>query len=63
MDKFGDSLKSVHEQMNNKFSFKTSAQIGIQLVNILERIHEFGYVYNDLKPANILVGDYSILNF
>lgn len=35
MDKFGDSLRNVHERLNNKFSFKTTAQIGIKLVKIL----------------------------
>jgi len=31
------------------------------LVTIIERIHNFGYVYNDLKPDNILVGDQSLI--
>lgn len=57
MDKFGDSLRHVHESMDCSFSFKTTAQIGIQLVNILQTIHDYGYVFNDLKPDNILIGD------
>ena len=28
---------------------------GIQLLNILEKIHEVGFVYNDLKLDNLLL--------
>lgn len=31
--------------------------IGINLLNLFESIHNNGYVYNDLKLDNILVGD------
>lgn len=41
-----------------KFSHKTIYQLGIKIINILERIHEAGYVYNDMKFDNILVGNY-----
>lgn len=50
-------MRTIHERMNCRFSFKTTAQIGIQIVNVLQKIHEHGYVFNDLKPDNILVGD------
>jgi len=33
--------------------------IGIKLLEIIEKIHEAGYTYNDLKLDNILVGDNS----
>ena len=26
-------------------------------MNVLQKIHEYGYVFNDLKPDNILIGD------
>lgn len=61
MDRMGDSLRSIHDHSNGHFCFKTTAQIGIQLVNILEKIHEAGYVFNDLKPDNILIGNRNIL--
>ena len=32
-------------------------QIGIQLIRALESLHEIGYIYNDLKLDNILVGN------
>lgn len=33
--------------------------LGIQLINILESIHQAGYVYNDLKLDNLML-DYGI---
>ena len=29
--------------------------LGTQLINVLEQIHQAGYVYNDLKPDNIMI--------
>ena len=34
-------------------------QIGIQLTNLLEKFHSLGYVYNDLKPDNICIGNFT----
>ena len=36
MDGFGDSLREVHEDNGFTFSFKTTAQIGIQLLDLLQ---------------------------
>lgn len=30
--------------------------VGIQIVDMLEAIHECGYVYNDIKPTNFIIG-------
>ena len=56
MQKLGRTLKYYFEQRQGKFSLKTVCQIGIQLLRILERLHEQGFVYNDLKLDNIIVG-------
>lgn len=37
-------------------------QIGIQLISCIQQVHELGFVYNDLKPDNILIGNSSILD-
>ncbi len=57
MDKLGDSLRKIHDKLHNQFTFKTAAQIGIPFISILEQVHELGYVYNDIKPDNILIGN------
>ena len=44
-------------EKNEPFTEKTVLQIGIQLIDQLKMIHETGYVYNDMKLDNIVVGD------
>jgi serine/threonine protein kinase len=44
---------------DNHFCSKTIHQIGLRLVEIMEKIHLAGYTYNDLKLDNILVGNHS----
>lgn len=47
-----------HFNLKSKaFSEKTVMQIGIQLIDKLEAMHKCGYLFNDLKPNNILVGN------
>ena len=60
MDQFGDSLRVLHDRLLGQFSFKTTIQIGIQIINVLERLHNHGFVFNDLKPDNIVVGNVSL---
>lgn len=57
-EKFGKTLDCYLEEHNDAFSEKTTIQIGLQLVEILQEVHECGYIQNDLKPDNILVGDH-----
>ena len=37
-------------------------QIGIQLLNIFQKLHSIGYVFNDLKADNLCIGDYGETN-
>lgn len=42
--------------MNNHLSNASIFHLGLQILDILELVHKSGYVYNDLKPDNILIG-------
>ena len=56
MDRLGPSLEHILEDVE-KFSFKTINEIGIQLVEIMRQFHKTGWIYNDLKPDNICIGN------
>lgn len=57
LPRYGKNLETLYVDFNQKFSAKTTFQIGQQLLKILEKIHKAGYTYNDLKLDNIMVGD------
>lgn len=63
MNKFGDSLSQVIENSQTNLSRETVACLGVELVSAIEAIHELGFIYNDFKPDNILVGDQSIKDY
>ena len=57
MEKLGKTLEHHFYKRQEAFSLKTVCQIGIKLIEILKQIHDLGYVYNDLKLDNIVIGD------
>ncbi|CAD8197067.1 unnamed protein product [Paramecium pentaurelia] len=47
---------SYHFKQLKRFTLKTALLIGIQLIDVLEKIHQQGVVHRDLKPENIVLG-------
>ncbi|KAF2365167.1 Protein kinase domain [Trinorchestia longiramus] len=56
MERFGSDLQKILEKHNKKFSFKTVYQIGLEIIDVLEYIHDKGYIHADIKASNLLVG-------
>ena len=55
MELLGDSLE-FNFMVKKKFSVKTTAMIGYQILNILEFIHDRHIIHRDIKPDNFLMG-------
>lgn len=55
MPRYGINLESLFQCRNNQFSKESTYFLGIQLLNMLQQVHEAGYVYNDLKLDNLLL--------
>ena len=55
MPRFGCNLRKILKQNGNALPLKTTLLIGVRLLQILEKIHNTGFTYNDLKPDNIMV--------
>lgn len=57
IDKLGESICSLMEKCSgNAFNIRTVLLLGIQLLNIIEKLHSLGIVHRDLKPDNVLIG-------
>jgi len=56
MDYMGDSIENLFESHNKIFSLKTIIMISIDLLKILEYIHDNNIIHRDLKPDNIVIG-------
>ena len=56
MNRFGPTLESF--LVDHKLNAEQINQVGIQLLNTFQKLHSIGYVYNDLKPDNICLGNY-----
>lgn len=54
IDLLGESLETRFETAGRKLPVGVVAQLGKQMITLLESIHEQHYVYRDVKPDNFL---------
>ena len=55
MQLLGESLEDIFNKNNKLFSISTVLFLGVQILSILENIHNCGYLHRDIKPNNFLV--------
>jgi serine/threonine protein kinase len=56
IDFLGDSLDDIKIKHGGHIDLCIVLNIGIQLINIIEKLHNIGIIHRDLKPENILLG-------
>ncbi len=54
MQLLGPSLEDLFQRCNCKFSLKTTLQLAVQLMEIIENIHNKSFLHRDMKPDNFL---------
>ncbi|XP_075269685.1 serine/threonine-protein kinase VRK2 isoform X2 [Opisthocomus hoazin] len=56
MERLGQDLQRIFEDCGSRFKKETVLQLGAQMLDTLEYIHENEYVHGDIKAANLLLG-------
>ncbi len=56
MDLLGSSLEDLFNDNGKRLSLKTVLQIGEQMVDRIELVHEKNILHRDIKPDNFLMG-------
>ncbi|XP_052863669.1 casein kinase I-like [Anopheles cruzii] len=56
MELLGDCLGSLLQTCGRRFSLSTTLQLGIQMIDRIELLHQYGYVHRDIKPQNFVMG-------
>ena len=57
MPKFGVNLDTLFNYSDKTLSKKNIAYLCLRLIEILEIVHNSGYIYGDLKLDNIMFGN------
>lgn len=56
MQLLGPSLEDLFNKEHRRFKLQSVYLIAIQLITLLEKLHNTGYIHRDIKPNNFLIG-------
>ena len=56
MEILGPNLEELFQYCDKRFTIKTTAIIAEQILERIELLHNYQFIYRDIKPDNFLIG-------
>ena len=56
----GPSIKDILKKNKKHFTIRCIITIAIHSLTLLERLHSIGYIHCDIKPDNIVIGNFEL---
>jgi serine/threonine protein kinase len=56
MPKQGEDVNRYFEYMKKRLPVRSTIRLCMEVLKVLEKVHDAGFVYGDLKLDNILLG-------
>ena len=56
MDLLGPSIEDLFQSCKKEFDLTTVINIGIQMFELIWKVHEMKIIHRDIKPDNFLIG-------
>jgi serine/threonine protein kinase len=69
MELLGENLETIFDAYNKQFQIGTVLKLGYEIITLIEKVHNCGFIHRDIKPNNFMFGvgnkkyDLHILDF